>query len=291
MGKSHENKNLQRPLISRSLLAVSLAASLAAFGCSSNYTWGEGVPDRSGPEVQRVPASGIGIGSERPTPPPMERPLPQPMTSSSRMEASTLPVVRTASRADRAAAVMAQHQAARGRYLGVVNPGINGRAYHSDARPTGQWVNPAMLANPQQTINSSISSRPNEAIASGTGTSDLAPTIASDNPLAVTPTGAATVLAPGTFAAGTAATPTTAIGALPTVTAVSGLNGSGAPVTTTAPSSVVSAGPTTTQAVTASPSLVAPTSAGVRVVRSTSGVTVTNTSNNTGAGNSAGRNQ
>ena len=290
MGKSHQNKNLQRTRASRSLLAVSLAASLAAFGCSTNYTLGDGVPDRSGPEVQSAPTSGINSGSERPTPPPVERNYLPPMTSSSRVDASALNVVRTSSRADRAAAIMAQHQGAQGRYLGVVNPGLSGRGYHSDAQPTGQWVNPAMLANPQQTINSSISSRPNEAIASGAGTSDLAPTIASDNPTATTPTGAAMTLAPGTFAAGTTATPTTAIGALPTVTAVSGLNASGAPIGTTAPNTVVSAGPTTTQAVTASPSVVAPTSAGVRVVRSTSGVTVTNT-NTTGAGNAAGRSQ
>jgi hypothetical protein len=249
MGKNHDTKDLRKRRLPAALLAVSLAASLAAAGCTTNHTLGNGTPTRSGPELRTAPTSGLSSGTEQQTPPPMT-------SSYSRTEASVLPAAtkRSASRADRAAAIMARHQGPRGRYLGVVNPGLTGRAYHSDLRPTGQWVNPAMLANPQQTINSSISSRPNEALGS-TPTSDGAAIITSNNPLAATPTGAATGLSPGTFAA-SSATPTTAVSGLPTVTAASGLTGTGA------------------------------ASSAVQVVRGTNGaVTVTNVSNSSSGNN------
>src|SRR4028118_1744464 len=160
MSKAQENKNLQRRRTSSSLLAVSLAASMAAFGCTTNRNLGNGTPAESGPGVRTAPTSGVTSGSEGETPV-----VPPPMTSasssSSTSASSTSSSLNTnrstrikqsaGSRADAAAAIMAQHQGVRGRYLGTVNPGTATRGYVSD-RLTGQLIPPAMLVNPQQTI-------------------------------------------------------------------------------------------------------------------------------------------
>lgn len=206
MGKIHHSKDLQSRRISRPLLALSLAASLAAVGCSTNLNPGSGAPMRVGPELRTTPTSGVTSGSERPTTPP-------PMTSSY-------------TRADQAAAIMAGHQPARGRYLGPANPGPI-RAYASDAINTG-FVNPAPVTNPQLSVNSSISSQPVAAINSGVGG------------LATTGVTAATTT--GTTAAATI-TGTQSGSSLPTVTAASA-------------------------------------GTGVRIVRDTSSVTITNASGN-----------
>jgi hypothetical protein len=89
------------------------------------------------------------------------------MTSSyTRQDA--LPAVTALSRADAAAAIMAQHQPLQARVLGPVDPGSSGRPYVSDGA-TNVFRSPAMITNPQQTINSSISSAPTVAIATGAG--------------------------------------------------------------------------------------------------------------------------
>ncbi|HYK00597.1 MAG TPA: hypothetical protein VE974_02495 [Thermoanaerobaculia bacterium] len=66
-----------------------------------------------------------------------------------------------------AAAVMAQHTP-RVRYLGVAYPGNNSGSATSTV-VTGQFQNPALITNPQRTLNSSISSQPTTAISSGQG--------------------------------------------------------------------------------------------------------------------------
>lgn len=230
MSKAHEKKNLQKRRTAGPLLAVSLAASLAAFGCTTNRNLGNGTPTRSGPDVRTAPTSGVTSGSEGETPV-----LPPPMTSA------------TLTRADAAAAIMAQQQPARGRYLGIVNPGVADRGYVSDTRVTGQLIPPSFIANPQATINESISS--------GAGQ------VRGDALVTTTATTAAVNALPaGTFASG-ATLPTVASSGIPTVTVAS----SGATLPTVASSAI----PTVTAASPGAP---------VQIVRGTSGAaTITNT--------------
>lgn len=252
MGKNLKEKDLARGRATRSLLAVSLAASLAAFGCTTNQNLGNGTPLRNGGELRSAPTSGVTSGQERATPPPM---------TSSYTGADALPRItpRTLSRADRAAAVLAGNQPTRGRYLGVVNPGPAGRPYVSDSNV--QFANPALAVNPQVTLNSSISSGPVAGINTGVGSTVLtngttvttgaasasavtATTATASTPaaaavsgatLAPTPASTATTLPAGAFAASTA-TPAQSVVATPAaVTAASAT----APTPTTAASSVV----------------------------------------------------
>lgn len=258
------------------MLAITLAASLAALGCTSNQNLGNGTPARSGPEVRTAPTSGVTSGGEIPVNPPM---------TSSYNRSDILPTVkpRVIRRSpDEAAAIMAGSQPLRGRYLGVVSPGSSAvrSGYQSDG--IQNFINPALITNPQLTVNSSISSQPNEvintgaegAVATGTGT-----------------TAAATI--PGTATTTTAATPTTAATTLlptfasagnPTVTAASvGLGRTTAQAATTATTTTTATAATT--ATTATGNRAAAITSPVRILRNTGTVTVTN------VGTTTGRNQ
>ena len=233
MGKTHEHNDLHSRRTLRSLLAFTLAASLAAFGCTTNLNPGNGTPMRVGPELRSAPTSGISTGSETPVPPPP----PPPMTSSyTRSEAAPNVAVKQRQSIRRsaaeAAAIMAGHQATRGRYLGPANPGPAGRAYASDFVNTGV-VDPSAVTNPQFVVNSS-------GVVTTTGTTAAA-TIAGTN---VTPGAAASTLPPGTFAS-VSQTATETISNNATVTAASA-------------------------------------GTGVRVVRGTDTVTITNASSGSG---------
>lgn len=314
MGKNLNEKDLARGRASRSLLAVSLAASLAAFGCTTNQNLGNGTPVRSGGEMRSAPTSGVTSGQERATPPPM---------TSSYTGADALPRLapRTASRADRAAAILAGNQPIRGRYLGVVNPGPAGRPYVSDANV--QFVNPALATNPQLTLNSSISSGPVAGINTGVGstvlTNGTTVTAGAASPAATTGLAAATTIAgaatvptataasgatlpAGAFAASTF-TPAESVIANPSVTAASvgvgrtggavvANNGTGAATTTTTATTSGAAATAATPTVTAATSDVIATSGSVVLVRGADGAaTITNTNTNTGTTTGAGRNQ
>ncbi|HEX8411477.1 MAG TPA: hypothetical protein VF883_21645 [Thermoanaerobaculia bacterium] len=306
MGKNLKEKDLARGRASRSLLAVSLAASLAAFGCTTNHNLGNGTPVRSGGELRSAPTSGVTSGQERTTPPPM---------TSSYTGADALPRVtpRSASRADRAAAILAGNQPIRGRYLGVVNPGPAGRPYVSDGNV--QFVNPALATNPQLTLNSSISSGPVAGINTGVGSTVLtngatvttgaaSPAATTGLAAATTVAGAATVptataatgatLPAGAFAASTF-TPTESVIANPSVTAASvgvGRTGgavvanSGTAAATTTPATTSGAATTAaTPTVTAASGNIIATSGSVVLVRGANGAaTITNTNTNTGTG-------
>lgn len=274
MGKPNHRNDLYGQRATRSLLAMSLAASLAAFGCTTNQNLGDGTPTRSGPDVRTAPTSGVTSGGETSVPPPM---------TSSYTRTEPLPEVtpRTIRRADEAVAIMARHQAARGRYLGIVDPGLSGRGYVSQNIRTGAFVNPALVTNPQLTVNSSISSQPTPGISSGadgtsvdtggvlTGGTTAAATIAGTS----TPTAAAIGLPPGAFAA-TGTLPTVASSGIPTVTAASAGTGR---ATATAPT-VSAPVPTPAAASTTGAGMaLGSVSAPVRILRSISGnVTVTN---------------
>lgn len=107
----------------RLFAAVSLAYTLAAFGCTTN----------------RTPAA--------PTTTPAGNP---PMAS------SAIPIDPTRPSSVDAVAILAADQAYQGRVLGKVNP--DGGQSNGPAPPTGQFVNPALVVNPLITVNSSISS-------------------------------------------------------------------------------------------------------------------------------------
>ncbi len=155
-------KHITHFLGQQSLLAMSLAAAVAAFGCTTDRTLGNGdLNDRSG--VRMTPTGGVTSGSE--TAPPM----PPPMTSSYSRPETTTRAKGTIKRLtpDEAALIMAQ-QRPTVRVLGPVSPALSGNVYYSANVVSGQWQNPALRTNPQQTINSSLTSGPNEGVANGT---------------------------------------------------------------------------------------------------------------------------
>ena len=277
MGNLNRSNQLRAGRIARPLLAVSLAASLAALGCTTNQTLGNGTPTRT-PEVRTAPTSGVTSGSETNTPPS------NPPMTSSYTRSDVLPPVTPRSGVvrrspDEAAAIMAGHQALRGRYLGVTNPGSAGRPYASDNIRT--FIPPAMLTNPQRTINSSISSPSGAGIISGAGEPvggvTLTPagtvagaTIAGTGLVDPTPTTAAAGIPVGAIA-GSAPLPTMTSAGLPSVTAASA--GTRATPATAATTPATTAASTVTTTPIRSGSITSP----VRVVRGTSGtVTVTN---------------
>ncbi|HYC90110.1 MAG TPA: hypothetical protein VEO54_12920 [Thermoanaerobaculia bacterium] len=294
MGKIHFSNDLQKQRTSRSLLAVSLAASLAAFGCTTNLNPGNGIPTRSGPELRSAPTSGVTSGSERVTT------TPQPMTSSYN-SAQVLPTVkpRTITRRspEEAAAIMAGRQTLRGRYLGQVNPGPGNRPYVSDY--AGGFQNPALITNPQLTINSSISSPAPGSIGNAdfagvnmgavtNGINTTAGTTTTTFTTGTTGTTAASTVTGTALPAGSFATvrpaATEAISNNPTVTGASaGIGRAGIPVTGTTSAVTTTAAATTattaTAAATARPTVTeASVSGGVRIVRGSAGaVTITNT--------------
>ncbi len=300
MGKINDSNHLHGRRATRSLLAMSLAASLAAFGCTTNQNLGNGTPTRSGPEVRTAPTSGVTTGGETTTPPP----LPPPMTSSyTHTEALPAVTAKTTARSvargtsgvirrspDEAAAIMAGRQALAGRYLGVVSPGFSNQQYVSANIQTGAFQNPALRTNPQITVNSSISSEPVPAVSSGAGE------FVSGTATTAGTTASATVAGTGTTAAeaGIGTLPTVASSGIPTVTAASA--GTGRTTVTGA----TSTGTTTTPATTSSaPLILTPigsASGNVRVLRSTSGMTMTNvnsssTARSTTPTTASGRNQ
>lgn len=165
MSKTLKNSNLTQHPATRALVAVSLSFSLAAFGCTTDRTVGNGSPVTA-PGVRNTPTSGTSTGTEpAPTPPPS-------MTSSSSyVGAQALPTVqRRGARvsAAEAAALLAQQQP-RVRYLGPAYPGGTQSGSASANQVTGQFQNPALRTNPQITVNSTISSQPTAAVVSGAG--------------------------------------------------------------------------------------------------------------------------
>lgn len=221
MRKTLRSKNLHE----RTWLAVTLAVSLAAFGCTTNRTPGAGEPYIGGPGVgPSAPSS--HISSNRAT-----TAMPPPMTSSYQRDDAlpTTITTRSTSRlpltADEAAAIIAGQQ--RVRVLGPANPGVSG-GYHSDGLVTGQVRDSASIVNPQMTLNSSLTSSPTVVISSGVGGGAAAPGVvvsgssivanSTNAPLVstndgsapvftrdlrtATPTTAAIPVTPGMFAAG-----------------------------------------------------------------------------------------
>lgn len=189
-------------------LALALAGMLAASGCSTNRNPDNGQPGTSGPMTSPAsPTSTPGSAGQTPVNPPMASSMIEPSAS--------LPVAAPAlSRADVAAAIMASHQGPAMRVLGPLDPEPLPPAQRvAQAAPTGQFVPPALYANPQVTVNSSISSAPTPVIASGTA-SDAEQLFINAQTGALTPTGA-NAAAPVIGANTASLTPTNAGGLTP----------------------------------------------------------------------------
>ena len=135
----------------RVIAAAALAAGLVTFGCETNHYNGE--PGMSGgPAMAPGPTSTPGSSSGTEGTPPSY--TPPPMASSF-------------SRVD-ALAVAAADAGFRGRVLGPVNPGPSPTG-NSGYTATGQFANPSLYANPEVTVNSSISSEPTPVYGVGGG--------------------------------------------------------------------------------------------------------------------------
>src|SRR5437762_11047799 len=125
----------------RKLSILSLAISIAVFGCTMNRTPANGQPVTATPYGS--PASTPGSSSGTGVNVPMASAYPSP--SIDRLTA------------DQAAAIMREHQAYNGRILGYLNPAPMIGPPGSEI-VTGQFISPAQYTNPQLTVNSSISS-------------------------------------------------------------------------------------------------------------------------------------
>lgn len=257
MRNALNQKNLNERPAARAILALTLTASLAAFGCTTNKTPGNGDPVHLDPQVgpASAPTSGVTSGSSSGTPVPTPPPPPM-MSSSTYIEA--LPTVTTRAKRlplspDEAAAVMAGHQSFSPgvKVLGPVNPGPSTQLSAVANGPS--TIGPAATNTINNSINSAgrvvgaVSSGPLSATdvsgvvnnATIAGTTGVASTAGST---VATPTNAAVPVSPGTFAAGpsvatsgtpgvvtnagagntTTLTPTANAAAVPTPTVTSG---------------------------------------------------------------------
>jgi hypothetical protein len=142
----------------RIVAAASLAFTLAAIGCTTDRTPGSGQPQQYMPSVSPVTPSSTP-GSEQ------ANPVNPPMASSYTPRAGAV-LLRT-SNID-ALADLAARQGFRGRVLGPADPGNVSTPPEAQAA-TGQFINPSLYANPEITVNSSISSQPNPVISTGAG--------------------------------------------------------------------------------------------------------------------------
>jgi len=248
----------------RLLAAASLACSLALFGCTTDRYPGAGSPERSGPAVGPAnPSSTPGSESGQPIP-----------MMSSMVEPVSAQVVRRPN-VD-ALATAAANAGFRGRVLGRLDPGTTAAASGVGGvdYPTGQFVNPAVIANPQYTVNSAINSVGVEPAIGDLGTAAAVATTAVGSSAAATGaiTSSATTLPSVTAAtAGAPLTPTTA--AIRTTVGQFAAGARGTVITnTTAP---IRASNATTSAITASQT-VGSVSKPIVISQSGTGVTITN---------------
>lgn len=169
------------------LAAASLAATLAAYGCTSNQYSGNGQPTNMTP-MNHSTTYGSSSGTEGVQPLPMSSSYANP--AARRVDVDAL-------------ANLAAQQGFRGRVLGPSDPGgTSGVTIAS-----GGFQSPADAVFPQATVNSSINSQPVPVITGGAAGAGI--TIANASTAGgATVTGAGTAVA--TTAAATTAPPTTA---------------------------------------------------------------------------------
>lgn len=218
------------------LASTTLAAALAVFGCTTNKMPGDGQPTSMpyNSPATSAPTNGTSGGT-------------RPGTSGGIIPMiSSGPASMTRASVDNYALVAGQ-AGFRGRILG---PSFPGQAdIGSSIAPTGQYQNPALVANPEVTVNSSASSYGTPAVIDDSGAGI---TMISSSGI----TSAATVGAVGTTGTGTIGTtaPLTVAGSGTTAANGSVVTGAiaTAPVTmasaaATSPSQVVIGTPTPTQ--------------------------------------------
>src|SRR5947207_1115107 len=129
----------------RKVLPISMILSVALLGCTMNHNPGDGQPVTATPSYGPATTPGTSYGNT-----PMSSSYAEPATSN-------------VNRAAQAAAIMREHQLYQPRFHGYLNPEprIQDRSYaQQPVYETGQFINPALSANPQLTVNSSISSGP-----------------------------------------------------------------------------------------------------------------------------------
>jgi hypothetical protein len=287
----------------RLLAAASLACTVATVGCSTDRTPGAGEPQHFAPSVgPTMPSSTPGTEQNRPVNPPM-------------ISSYTAPNAVMPRHPDLdALAVAAANRSFRGRYLGPADPGgvasyvANPQAANIQ---TGQFINPSDTANPEITINRSISSPGYEAISGGgdggggggtvfvgttgavattgavTSAATLTPTTAGIT--ALSPTAAANTVAPTTTVTNATApvlntrggllNPTITSGAVPSPTAAANRGAAISTATTVASTTNTTASTTSTATTAATTSALTTvgTGSGVIVMRNANGgVTITN---------------
>jgi hypothetical protein len=243
-------------------LAAAAVCSILIFGCSSNHTPGDGQPSTSPP---MTPAATPGSSSGT-TNPPM---------------ASAMDLSNQVQRSVDAQAIAAAHQ--RERFLGYINPAGPQPTPPEQMPVTGQVIPPSQYANPEVTVNSSISSGPNPVITSGLGDGGATTFVAAPATVPAATTGTGTTSA-------SVATPTTAA-----LTATPGQFAAGASTTATTAASTTVANtaaltPTLTSSLTASPTRAAnPPLASVGVTASTSATQTSQTSTTAAPSAATGR--
>ena len=132
----------------RKVLPISLIMMLALLGCTLNRTPGNGQPVTATPSMSPASTPGTSYGNT-------------PMASSYVAPSATT------SRSAQAAAIMREHQLYQPRLLGYLNAGPRTQQPNAPVYETGQFINPSLTANPQITVNSSISSQPYPVITGG----------------------------------------------------------------------------------------------------------------------------
>ena len=217
-------KNSQRSGVGI-LAALTLSLSLAAFGCSTNHYPGNGEPSMDPTTSTPTSTPGTSSGTTG---------VPQTMVSAAPDRPSSTDAI----------AILRANEAYRGKILGPAAPATGVQPNASLEQVTGQFVSPSQYANPQITVNSSVSSPGLPAVTSGAGTAT------------------AVIAVPGstTSALATAAATNTAL-ASNSITAATNVAGGTTPVIATPI--------TNTRTATSA-------TAPVRIVNSASGVTVTN---------------
>lgn len=229
---------------------ISLAALLSAAACTTNMNPGSGEPTRQGPAVG-------------PTSP----------TSTPGTSGGNVPMISSFAAAD-PVAIVANRAEYRTKYLGPSNPAPSGVVEANDPN-TGQYQNPAIRANPQLTVNSTVSS-------------PAIPTVANDVtggvvavPAGTTGAGVtvpAAVATPGTTP-GSAFVPTPAAAsvsvATPTAATVSSMASASTSSVTASNASVTQSASVSVPATTSRLRLVTPDSgtgtSGIRIARNTAG--------------------
>ncbi len=196
----------------RKVLPISLILTVALLGCSLNRTPGDGQPVTATPSMGTATTPGTSYGN-------------RPMTSS-----YATPSTSNADRAAQAAQIMRDHQLYQPRFLGYLNPTPRVQSMAQQAPDSSLYLSPSQQANPQLTVNSSISSGPYPVV---TGGSD------------------AVVLPAGTTVTGTTAATTGTTGAVTAASTVAGTTGT----TATTNATSIPLNPTLTSGATISPNV------------------------------------